>query len=421
MKTLKKNQVLAKNQVAHVWSEKDILSEADNDWIVKLYYSFQDQNCLYFVMEYIPGGDLMTMLIKEGTFSEELSRFYIAELTCAVESVHNLRFIHRDIKPDNILIDAAGHIKLTDFGLCTGFRWTHSTESYQSKHGQPQHYRQDSMDPMNMGFSGGNCSCPLTPKGLKPLERRRRKQEQRETAHSLVGTPNYIAPEILGKLPYTQTCDWWSVGVILYEMVIGRPPFNADDNFGTQTKVLNWRNHLHIPSLVQTGDGSTRKVSPEVTDLIRKLCCDTKNRLGTENGALDIKRHPFFNNVNFNQLRRRRAPPEAIPKITHPEDTSNFDTEQQENNSSDDDDENNDNVYNENGCRVGGSSREKNLDNNPGFYEFTFRRFFDDGGHPLQDCQNQMDIGLYNEAFMSSNSNASENPEPPERPPPVYV
>ena len=95
------------------------------------------------------------------------------------------------------------------------------------------------MDPMNMGFSGGNCSCPLTPKGLKPLERRRRKQEQRETAHSLVGTPNYIAPEILSKLPYTQTCDWWSVGVILYEMVIGRPPFNADDNVGTQTKVCN--------------------------------------------------------------------------------------------------------------------------------------------------------------------------------------
>jgi serine/threonine-protein kinase LATS1/2 len=103
--------------------------------------------------------------------------------------------------------------------------------------GHAQHYRQDSMDPMNMDFSGGNCSCPLTANGMKPLERRRRKQEQREFAHSLVGTPNYIAPEILDRKGYTQTCDWWSVGVILYEMIIGRPPFNADENIQTQKKV----------------------------------------------------------------------------------------------------------------------------------------------------------------------------------------
>ena len=93
------------------------------------------------------------------------------------------------------------------------------------------------MDPMNMNLEGGNCSCPLSASGLKPLERRRKKQEQREIAHSLVGTPNYIAPEILSKRGYTQTCDWWSVGVILYEMIIGRPPFNADDNRNTQLKV----------------------------------------------------------------------------------------------------------------------------------------------------------------------------------------
>ena len=103
--------------------------------------------------------------------------------------------------------------------------------------GHAQHYRQDSMDPANMDLTGGNCSCPLSANGLKPLERRRRKQEQREVAHSLVGTPNYIAPEILSKRGYTQTCDWWSVGVILYEMIIGRPPFNADDNRNTQLKV----------------------------------------------------------------------------------------------------------------------------------------------------------------------------------------
>lgn len=131
MKTLKKADVLERNQVAHVKAERDILAEADNEWVVKLYYSFQDRDNLYFVMDYIPGGDLMSLLIKLGIFSEPLAKFYIAELTLAVESVHKMGFIHRDIKPDNILIDRDGHIKLTDFGLCTGFRWTHDSKYYQ--------------------------------------------------------------------------------------------------------------------------------------------------------------------------------------------------------------------------------------------------------------------------------------------------
>nr|CAD7581465.1 unnamed protein product [Timema californicum] len=132
MKTLRKADVLKRNQVAHVKAERDILAEADNEWVVKLYYSFQDKDNLYFVMDYIPGGDLMSLLIKMGIFQEPLARFYIAELVCAVESVHKMGFIHRDIKPDNILIDRDGHIKLTDFGLCTGFRWTHNSKYYQN-------------------------------------------------------------------------------------------------------------------------------------------------------------------------------------------------------------------------------------------------------------------------------------------------
>lgn len=132
MKTLRKKDVLLRNQVAHVKAERDILAEADNEWVVRLYYSFQDKDNLYFVMEYIPGGDMMSLLIRLEVFREELARFYIAELTCAVESVHRMGFIHRDIKPDNILIDRDGHIKLTDFGLCTGFRWTHDSKYYQS-------------------------------------------------------------------------------------------------------------------------------------------------------------------------------------------------------------------------------------------------------------------------------------------------
>lgn len=112
-------------------AERDILAEADNEWVVRLYYSFQDRDSLYFVMDYIPGGDMMSLLIRMGVFPELLARFYVAELTLAIESVHKMGFIHRDIKPDNILIDLDGHIKLTDFGLCTGFRWTHNSKYYQ--------------------------------------------------------------------------------------------------------------------------------------------------------------------------------------------------------------------------------------------------------------------------------------------------
>ena len=131
MKTLRKSDVLQRNQAAHVRAERDILSEVDNDWVVKLYHAFQDKSNLYFVMAYIPGGDMMSLLIKKGIFEEPLARFYIAELVLAIESVHDMGFIHRDIKPDNILIDKDGHIKLTDFGLCTGFRWTHDSKYYQ--------------------------------------------------------------------------------------------------------------------------------------------------------------------------------------------------------------------------------------------------------------------------------------------------
>jgi serine/threonine-protein kinase LATS1/2 len=228
MKTLRKVDVLKRNQVAHVKAERDILAEADNEWVVKLYYSFQDKDNLYFVMDYIPGGDLMSLLIKLGVFEEPLARFYIAELTCAVESVHKMGFIHRDIKPDNILIDRDGHIKLTDFGLCTGFRWTHNSKYYQRN---GEHGRQDSMDPAEDWTN--ECRCHQ----LKPLERRRRREHQRCLAHSLVGTPNYIAPEVLLRTGYTQLCDWWSVGVILYEMLVGSPPFLANTPAETQFKV----------------------------------------------------------------------------------------------------------------------------------------------------------------------------------------
>ncbi|KAM4700277.1 serine/threonine-protein kinase LATS2 [Discoglossus pictus] len=358
MKTLRKKDVLNRNQVAHVKAERDILAEADNEWVVKLYYSFQDKDNLYFVMDYIPGGDMMSLLIRMEVFPEHLAKFYIAELTLAIESVHKMGFIHRDIKPDNILIDLDGHIKLTDFGLCTGFRWTHNSKYYQ----KGSHIRQDSMEPSEHWDDVSNCRCGDR---LKTLEQRAKRQHHRCLAHSLVGTPNYIAPEVLLRKGYTQLCDWWSVGVILFEMLVGQPPFLAANPTETQLKVINWENTLHIPSQI--------KLSPEATDLITKLCCAAENRLG-RNGADEIKAHPFFSSIDFStEIRHQPAP--YVPKISHPTDTSNFDPVDEESPWNDSED----------------STMTWDTLMNPGnkhtehaFYEFTFRRFFDDNGYPFR-------------------------------------
>lgn len=358
MKTLRKKDVLLRNQVAHVKAERDILAEADNEWVVRLYYSFQDKDNLYFVMDYIPGGDMMSLLIRMGIFQEDLAQFYIAELTCAVESVHKMGFIHRDIKPDNILIDRDGHIKLTDFGLCTGFRWTHDSKYYQSG----DHVRQDSMDFSKEWEDSANCRCGDR---LKPLERRAARQHQRCLAHSLVGTPNYIAPEVLLRTGYTQLCDWWSVGVILYEMVVGQPPFLATAPLETQMKVINWQTALHIPLQA--------KLSPEATDLILKLCRGPEDRLG-KNGADEIKAHPFFKSIDFSTDLRQQHHAPYIPKITHCTDTSNFDPVDPDKLWSDDADGNHNDTLNR--WFKNGKHPEH------AFYEFTFRRFFDDNGHP---------------------------------------
>ena len=303
MKTLRKADVLRRNQVAHVKAERDILAEADNEWVVKLFFSFQDIENLYFVMEYIPGGDMMSLLIKLGTFPEHLTLFYIAELVCAIESVHRMGFIHRDIKPDNILIGADGHIKLTDFGLCTGFRWTHDSKRYLPK---GHHQRNHSMEP---GQWEEDCT-------IKPLELRRVKDHHnRSIAHSLVGTPNYIAPEILRRVGYTQLCDWWSVGVIMYEMLVGQPPFMAPTPSETQLKIMNWSHYLHIPRHAV--------LSQAAADLILSLCCDQQDRIG-RNGVEEIKMHPFFSAVDWKVGIRNYEPP-YIPKIMYESDTSNFD------------------------------------------------------------------------------------------------
>ena len=131
MKVLRKAEMVEKEQVAHVRAERDILVEVDHTWVVKMFYSFQDSDALYLVMEFLPGGDIMTLLMKKDTLPEEAAQFYMAETALAIETIHKLGFIHRDIKPDNLLLDSRGHVKLSDFGLCTGLQKSHRTDYYR--------------------------------------------------------------------------------------------------------------------------------------------------------------------------------------------------------------------------------------------------------------------------------------------------
>ncbi|KAJ6666366.1 hypothetical protein lerEdw1_000639 [Lerista edwardsae] len=295
MKILRKADMLEKEQVAHIRAERDILVEADGAWVVKMFYSFQDKRNLYLIMEFLPGGDMMTLLMKKDTLSEEETQFYISETVLAIDAIHQLGFIHRDIKPDNLLLDAKGHVKLSDFGLCTGLKKAHRTEFYRNLTHNP---------PSDFSFQNMNSK----------RKAETWKKNRRQLAYSTVGTPDYIAPEVFMQTGYNKLCDWWSLGVIMYEMLIGYPPFCSETPQETYRKVMNWKEMLVFPPEVP--------ISEKSKDLILKFCIDAENRVGS-NGVEEIKSHPFFEGVDWGHIRER---PAAIPiEIKSIDDTSNFD------------------------------------------------------------------------------------------------
>ena len=282
IKKIKKDVLITKNQVIHVRNEQIFMSKVKSPWIVELKASFQEDDYLYLVMEYLPGGDLMNLFIKKDILTEEESRFYIAELILSIESIHELDCIHRDIKPDNILIDKNGHIKLSDFGLAKI-----SDKLYESD--------KDS-------FINNNS---------KEKENEIKKHEK---SYSCVGTAYYVAPEVLMKKGYGKEIDWWSVGVIFFEMLVGYAPFCSKETSEVCNKIINWKKYLKIPSKTI--------ISPEAEDLIAKLINNSNIRLGL-NGAEEIKRHPFFRGLDWDNIRNLKAP--FIPELENEYDTHYFD------------------------------------------------------------------------------------------------
>ncbi|XP_077245335.1 AGC (cAMP-dependent, cGMP-dependent and protein kinase C) kinase family protein [Tasmannia lanceolata] len=308
MKKLKKSEMLSRGQVEHVKAERNLLAEVASHCIVKLYYSFQDAEYLYLIMEYLPGGDMMTLLIREDTLTESVARFYIAQSVLAIESIHKHNYIHRDIKPDNLLLDKNGHMKLSDFGLCKPLDCRTLSALNENEPIGEENVR-DSMDVDGCFPDTSNES-----RWKSPLEQLQHWQmNRRKLAFSTVGTPDYIAPEVLLKKGYGMECDWWSLGAIMYEMLVGYPPFYADDPITTCRKIVHWRNHLKFPE--------ESRLTPEAKDLICRLLCDVDHRLGTV-GAYRIKAHPWFKDVIWDKLYEMEAA--FKPEINGELDTQNF-------------------------------------------------------------------------------------------------
>ncbi|XP_044143995.1 ribosomal protein S6 kinase alpha-1 isoform X1 [Bufo gargarizans] len=262
MKVLKKATLKVRDRV-RTKMERDILAEVNHPFVVRLHYAFQTEGKLYLILDFLRGGDLFTRLSKEVMFTEEDVKFYLAELALGLDHLHSLGIIYRDLKPENILLDEEGHIKLTDFGL--------SKEAI----------------------------------------------DHEKKAYSFCGTVEYMAPEVVNRQGHSHSADWWSYGVLMFEMLTGSLPFQGKDRKETMTLILKAK--LGMPQFL----------SSEAQGLLRALFKRNPiNRLGSGvDGAEELKRHPFFSTIDWNKLYRREISPPFKPAVTQPDDTYYFDKE----------------------------------------------------------------------------------------------
>uniref|UniRef100_A0AAY5KTA9 non-specific serine/threonine protein kinase n=1 Tax=Esox lucius TaxID=8010 RepID=A0AAY5KTA9_ESOLU len=258
LKVMEKALLRSQDNVAYM-EERRIMTVSSSPWIPRLHYAFQDQDNIYLVMEYLPGGDLMALMNRyEEQFDEAMAQFYLAELVEAIHTVHLMGFVHRDVKPENVLIDRTGHIKLSDFG----------------------------------------SAAKLTA------------NKKVFTSRVPAGTQDYLSPEVLGASSYGLECDWWSLGVIAYQMIYMKCPFSEGTATKTTHNIINFQRFLKFPQ--------EPKASKHFVDLVQSLLCGAQERLGFD----ELRCHSFFLSVDWNNL--RQALPPFVPALRAEDDTSNF-------------------------------------------------------------------------------------------------
>ena len=264
MKILKKNDIIKQKQVDHVYSEFNILTMLKHPFIVQLFgYNFEDPKYIYFIMEYIQGGELFTLLRTKGTFPVPQTKFYIAHIITIFEYLHSKNIVYRDLKPENILINKNGYLKLTDFGFA--------------------------------------------------------KQLENEKTYTLCGTPEYLAPEIILNKGHGKAVDWWTLGILLYEMLVGIDPFSDDDpmktyQMKTYQKILKGK--INFP----------KTINKDAKSLIKHLLTqDTSKRFGClKSGVKDILNHRFFEGFDWKNFVYLSMPAPYLPNVKSDDDTSNF-------------------------------------------------------------------------------------------------
>uniref|UniRef100_A0A8V0ZS50 cGMP-dependent protein kinase n=1 Tax=Gallus gallus TaxID=9031 RepID=A0A8V0ZS50_CHICK len=263
MKILKKRHIVDTRQQEHIRSEKQIMQSAHSDFIVRLYRTFKDSKYLYMLMEACLGGELWTILRDRGSFEDSTTRFYTACVVEAFAYLHSKGIIYRDLKPENLILDHRGYAKLVDFGFAK-----------------------------KIGFG--------------------------KKTWTFCGTPEYVAPEIILNKGHDISADYWSLGILMYELLTGSPPFSGPDPMKTYNIILRGIDMIEFP----------KKIAKNAANLIKKLCRDNPSeRLGNlKNGVKDIQKHKWFEGFNWEGLRKGTLTPPIIPSVASPTDTSNFDS-----------------------------------------------------------------------------------------------